>query len=212
MMLTLVGPDIEEYARSKTSPDGELLSEQAAETVESMPIPEMLTGQLEGRFLKLMVQATGARRVLEIGMYTGYSALSMAEGLPAGGELITCEIDPAAIAFARRYFERSVHGKKITIKEGPALESIKNLDGQFDLVFIDADKVNYSNYYDAVMPKLRSGGIILADNVLYSGEVVDPRSDNAKAIAQFNDRVRDDDRVEQVLLTIRDGVFFIRKR
>src|SRR5215470_11567776 len=99
MMLTLVGPDIEEYARSKTSPDGEVLAELAAQTVDTMPIPEMLTGQLEGRFLKLMVQATGARRVLEIGMYTGYSALSMAEGLPADGQLITCEIDPATIAF-----------------------------------------------------------------------------------------------------------------
>src|SRR5262249_25488547 len=142
MMLTLVGPDIEEYARAKTSPDGKVLSELAAQTVDTMPIPEMLTGQLEGRFLNLIVPNTGGRRVLEIGMYTGYSALSMAEGLPVGGELITCEIDPAAIAFARRYFERSEHGKKITIKEGPALETIKNLDGQFDLVFIDADKVN----------------------------------------------------------------------
>src|SRR4029450_8904779 len=178
MMLTLVGPDIEEYARSKTSPDGPVLSELAAQTVETMPIPEMLTGQLEGRFLTLMVQATGGTRVLEIGMYTGYSALSMAEGLPDGGQLITCEIDPAAIAFARRYFERSAHGKKITIKEGPALETVAKLDGLFDLVFIDADKVNYSNYYDAVIPKLRPGGVILADNVLYGGEVVDPRSAN----------------------------------
>jgi len=211
-MLTLLEQSIEEYARSKTSPDGELLSRLARETVETMPIPEMLTGQLEGRFLKLMVQVTGARRVLEIGMYTGYSALSMAEGLPEGGEIITMDIDPNAIAFARRFFAESEHGKKITVMEGPGMESVKKLTGVFDLVFIDADKVNYSNYYEAVLPMVRPGGVILIDNVLYSGEVVNPRSENARAIDALNTRVACDDRVEGALLTIRDGVFFIRKK
>ena len=211
-MLTLLKQDIEEYAREKTSPEGALLAELARETMETMPVPEMLTGQLEGRFLKLMVQVAGARRVLEIGMYTGYSALSMAEGLPADGELVTLDIDPTAVEFARKYFARSEHGKKITVKEGPALESLAMLSGSFDLVFIDADKTNYSNYYEAVLPMVPSGGVILVDNVLYSGEVVNPRSENAVAIDAFNQKVRSDDRVEAVLLTIRDGVFFIRKK
>jgi caffeoyl-CoA O-methyltransferase len=211
-MLTLVGRDIEEYASSMTSPEGKLLEELARETYATMPVPEMLTGPLEGQFLKLMVAAAGARRVLEIGMFTGYSALWMAEGLPDYGQLVTCEIDPACIAFARRYFQRSSHGQKIVIREGPALESLASVDGPFDLVFIDADKVNYTNYYEAVMPKVRPGGIVLADNVLYGGEAVDPKSANARAIADFNRHVFADDRVEQVLLTIRDGVLFVRKK
>lgn len=211
-MLTLFEHGIEEYARAKTSTDGPLLQELARETEESMPLPEMLTGKLEGRFLKLVAQAVNARRILEVGMYTGYSALSLAEALPDGGELVTCDIDPEAIAFARRYFERSEHGGKIAIKEGAALDSIKSLAGPFDLAFIDADKVNYLNYYEAILPLVRPGGVILVDNVLYGGEVVDPRSENARAIARFNDRVVADERVEAVLLTIRDGVYFIRKK
>lgn len=211
-MLTLLKPNIENYACSKSSPAGLLLQELAQQTCLTMPVPEMLTGQLEGRFLKLMVQVLGAKRVLEIGMYTGYSALSMAEGLPDDGELVTCEIDRKTIEFAGSYFARSKHGKKIVIKEGPALETLKNLKGPFDLVFIDADKVNYSNYYQAVLPMVRAGGVILVDNVLYGGEVLEPISENSKAIAAFNQQVVDDQRVECVLLTIRDGVYFIRKK
>ncbi len=211
-MLTLLKPELEEYAFSKTSTDGPLLQELTAETYEKMEIPQMLTGRLEGRFLKLMVQVSSAKRVLEIGTFTGYSALSMAEGLPADGEVITCDINPKAIEFAKGYFARSEHGKKIKIMEGPALDSIAKLNGQFDLAFIDADKGNYTNYYEAVMPLMKSGGIILVDNVLWSGEVVDPKSSDATAIAALNDHVAKDQRVEAVFLAIRDGVYFIRKK
>lgn len=211
-MLALLKPELEEYAYSKTSTDGQLLQELTKETYEKMELPQMLTGRLEGRFLKLMVQITSAKRVLELGTFTGYSALSMAEGLPADGEVITCDINPKAIEVAKRYFARSEHGKKITIIEGPALESIAKLKGIFDLVFIDADKENYTNYYEAVLPLMKSGGVILVDNVLYSGEVVDPQSSNGKAIAEMNDHVSKDARVEAVFLTIRDGVYFIRKK
>lgn len=210
-MLTLTKPEIDEYATGKCEKVPGLLQELERETIESMPMSIMLTGRLEGRFLKLMTQIVGARRVLEVGMYTGYSALSMAEGLPAGGEVVTCEIDPKAIEFARRYFARSEHGQKIVIKEGPALDSVKGLKGPFDLVFIDADKVNYGNYYEAVLPLVRSGGVIIADNVLYGGEVLDPRGDNPRAIDAFNKRVAGDERVTCVMLPIRDGVSIIRK-
>jgi len=211
-MLTLLKPELEEYAFTKTSTDGTLLQELTAETYEKMEIPQMLCGRLEGRFLKLMVQISSAKRVLEIGMFTGYSALSMAEGLPADGELITCDINPQAIEFAKRYFARSEHGKKIKVMEGAALDSIAKLSGQFDLAFIDADKGNYTNYYEAIMPLMKSGGVILVDNVLYSGEVVEPKSSEGKAIASFNEHVTKDNRVEAVLLTIRDGVYLIRKK
>lgn len=211
-MITLVKPDIEEYAKSKTEPEGALLEELARETYASMNMPQMLTGRLEGRFLKFMVQAVAAKRVLEIGMFTGYSALSMAEGLPTGGELYTCDIDPKAIAFAKKYFERSPHGSKITVKEGPALESIKQLKAPFDLVFIDADKENYKNYYEAVLPLVRTGGVILVDNVLWNGAVLDPQTATDRSICEFNDHINQDERVDRVLLTVRDGVFLIRKR
>jgi len=211
-MLTLTSPGIEEYAQSKTEPTNALLDELHRETHARMEYPQMLTGPIEGSFLRLMVQITGAKSILEIGMFTGYSALSMAEGLPADGKLTTLEINPKCIEFAKKYFERSEHGRKIVVKEGPALESLKQLDGPFDLVFIDADKGNYKNYYEAVLPKLKSGGIILIDNVLWSGAVLDPKTDDDKAIDALNNHVAGDNRVDKVLLTIRDGVFFIRKK
>lgn len=211
-MLTLMKPEIEEYARAKTERVDPLLEELTRETYDTMEIPQMLTGPLEGRFLKLMVQISGARRVLEIGTFTGYASLSMAEGLPEEGKLTTLEIDQKAIDMANKYFARSPHGKKIQIVKGPALESLKKLDGPFDLVFIDADKTNYSNYYKAVLPKLPSGGIILVDNVLWSGAVLRPKTESDNAIVELNDLVSRDNRVDKVLLTIRDGVFLIRKK
>ena len=213
-MLTLTKPGIEEYAESKSEPTSALLNSLSKETWEKMSIPWMLTGRLEGRFLKMMVQISWVTNVLEIGMFTGYSALSMAEGLPAGGKLTTLDIDADCVKFAKSYFERSPYGEKITVLEGPALASLEKLAGPFDFVFIDADKVNYQNYYNAVLPKLTRGGVILVDNVLYSGYVCDPQTtdENAKAIAAFNDFVAADERVDRVMLTIRDGVYLIRKR
>lgn len=211
-MLTLVSPELEEYSVSKTEPIGDLLKELIEVTHKETALPVMLTGPIEGRFLKMMVQVSGARRVLEIGTFTGYSALNMAEGLPADGELITCDLDPHCLSIARRFFSRSEHGSKIKVMEGPALDSLKSLKGPFDLAFIDADKVNYGNYYEAVLPLIRPGGVILIDNVLYSGHVVKPNEENSKAIAKLNDFIAQDDRVNRVLLPVRDGIFFVRKK
>ena len=213
-MLTLLKPGIDEYAESKSEPTSALLNHLVHETRSKMKYPSMLTGRLEGRFLKMMVQISGAKNVLEIGMFTGYSALSMAEGLPAGGTVTTLDIDEECIKFAKGFFERSEHGHKITVIAGPALNSLKKLEGPFDLVFIDADKTNYHNYYEAILPKLKSGGTILVDNVLWSGHVLDQDStdENTRAIVDFNNFIAHDERVDRVLLTIRDGVFMLRKR
>ena len=202
---------IEEYAFNHTSYEGNLLKRLEEETYEKLEIPQMTTGRIEARFLKLMARLIGAKRILEIGTFAGYSALSMAEALPEDGELITCEIDPEAIVFAKRYFDLSPHGKKIALLEGAALDSLKSISGPFDMAFIDADKENYSNYYEAILPMIRYGGLIAVDNVLWSGRVLDPKDKSDKAIHQFNERVIQDKSVESVLLTVRDGLNCIIK-
>ena len=202
---------IEEYAFNHTSYEGNLLKRLEEETYEKLEIPQMTTGRIEARFLKLLARLVGAKRILEIGTFAGYSALSMAEALPEDGELITCEIDPEAIVFAKRYFDLSPHGKKIGLLEGAALDSLKSISGPFDMAFIDADKENYSNYYEAILPMIRYGGLIAVDNVLWSGRVLDPKDKSDKAIHQFNERVIQDKRVESVLLTVRDGLNCIIK-
>jgi len=209
--MDFIDEKIEKYAYQHTSEEGELLRRLEEETYEKLEIPHMTTGRVEARFLKLLARLVGARRILEVGTFGGYSALSMAEALPQEGTLVTCELDPIAIAFARKYFSESPHGKKITLLEGPALESIKTLNGPFDMAFIDADKENYSNYYEAILPLIRQGGLIAVDNVLWSGRVLDPKDDSDKAIHQFNERVMQDHRVESVLLTVRDGLNCIVK-
>ena len=202
---------IEEYAFNHTSYEGNLLKRLEEETYEKLEIPQMTTGRIEARFLKLLARLVSAKRILEIGTFAGYSALSMAEALPEDGELITCEIDPEAIVFAKRYFDLSPHGKKIALLEGAALDSLKSISGPFDMAFIDADKENYSNYYEAILPMIRYGGLIAVDNVLWSGRVLDPKDKSDKAIHQFNERVIQDKRVESVLLTVRDGLNCIIK-
>ena len=211
-MITLAPEGIHEYAVSKSEPTQALLDKLMNETKEKMTRWQMLCGPLEGRFLKMMVLLAQATRILEVGTFTGYSALSMAEALPENGRLTTLDIDPEAVSFAKRYFERSEHGRKINIMQGPALESLKSLSGPFDMAFIDADKVNYPNYYEAVLPKIKQGGIILIDNVLWGGAVLDPQTEDDKAITELNDLIAKDERVDRVLLTIRDGVFLVRKR
>jgi caffeoyl-CoA O-methyltransferase len=211
-MLTLVQPGLDQYAMSKSEPMGALLDELVAETREKMKYFQMLSGHLEGRFLKMMVLTSQAKNILEIGMFTGYSALCMAEGLSDDGRVTTLEIDPLAIEIAKKYFAKSEHGHKISVVEGPALSSIEKLKGPFDFVFIDADKPNYSNYYKAVLPKVKSGGIIMIDNVLWSGKVLDPKDEADFAITALNDLVAKDESVNRVLLTVRDGLFFVRKK
>jgi caffeoyl-CoA O-methyltransferase len=188
----------EERAEAFTTPAESYLDELFRETHETQQSPQMLTGPVEGRLLEFLVWMTQPQLVLEIGTYTGYSALSMARALPANGRIITCEADPERAAFARRHVER--HGR-ISVREGDALETIASLDGPFDLVFIDANKDGYVGYYEAVLPKLAPRGLIVADNTL--GDM--------DGIREFNEHVARDDRTVQVLLTVRDGVTLIRR-
>jgi len=212
-MIPVVPKPIEDYCLAHTSPTDPLLEELAGYTRAHCKLPQMLTGPVEGSFLRMLVQTSGARRVLEIGTYTGYSALSMAAGLPEDGELITCDIDPDTSAIARSFWARSPHGGKISPRLGAALETLDVLpvEPAFDFVFIDADKENYVNYYEAVLPRLKTGGLIAADNTLWSGRVLEPKEKSDHAIVAFNDHVCRDPRVEQVLLSVRDGVLLIRK-
>jgi len=209
--MNFIDENIEEYAFDHTSYEGDLLRQLEEETYKKLEIPQMTTGRIEARLLKLLARLVGAKRILEIGTFAGYSALSMAEALPEEGELVTCEMDPEAIIFAKKYFDLSLHGKKITLMEGPALESLKKISGPFDMAFIDADKENYNNYYEAILPLIRSGGLMAIDNVLWSGRVLDPQDKSDKAIHQLNERVIQDERVESVLLTVRDGLNCIVK-
>ena len=204
---------IEKYAKAHTTPLPPLLEELIGRTKEEMGARAgMLSGQLEGTLLQMLVASLGAKRALEIGMFTGFSAQMIASALPDGGSLITCDIDPRHIAFAKEYFARSPHGHKIEVREGPALETLKTLAGPFDFIFIDADKTNYTNYYEASLPLLAPNGLIAVDNVLWSGRVLEPESDDDKAIVAFNDHVQRDERTTNVILTVRDGIMLVRKR
>ena len=212
MALTLVPEKIEEYAADHTTKEEPLLSELAQETRSGMEWWVMQVGRIEGSFLKMLVQLTNAKRVVELGMFTGYSALMMAAGLPEDGKLITCDVDPKAEAMAKKYFAKSPHGKKIEVRMGPGLDTLKSLSGSIDMAFIDADKENYGNYYEELVRLLKPGGLIVADNTLWSGKVLEPKDASDKAICAFNDRVKADARVEHVLLTVRDGMMLVRKK
>jgi caffeoyl-CoA O-methyltransferase len=175
----------------------------------------MMVGEIEGRFLQFLVRISNAARVLEIGTFTGYSTLSIAGGLPPGGRITTCDVNEETTAIARRYAEEAGLADRIEFRlDGGGLESIALVEGPFDLVFIDADKPNYKNYYEAVLPKLADNGLIVIDNVLWSGRVVEDDEDDesTRAIREINDHVRNDSRVECVLLTVRDGMLLVRKR
>jgi caffeoyl-CoA O-methyltransferase len=213
-MRSLVSNEVGEYAERLSQVPDPLLDELRQETYAHVSSPQMQVGRIEGQLLKLLVQLSGAKRVLELGMFTGYSALCMAAGLPDDGELITCDVNPTVEAVARKYFARSPHGKKIQIRMGPALQTIATLKAPLDLVFIDADKPNYPNYYEAVLPLLRSGGLIVADNVLWSGDVADPKvqDEETRALREYAEMVHADSRVEHVLLTVRDGILLARKK
>ena len=211
-MKTLVSADIEANAQAHSIPESDLCRALREETKRRMESPQMIVGPLEGAFLKMMAQLVGARRVLEIGMFTGYSALCFAEALPADGMVITCEGDEESAALARQYFARSSIGKKIEIRMGPALDTMRELTGPFDLIFIDADKVNYLNYYRRALDLLSQTGVILIDNVLWDGDVLKqpPPDEQTAAIQELNRTVSNDSRVSAVLVTIRDGVLVVR--
>jgi predicted O-methyltransferase YrrM len=207
-MSFIVESAVEEYAEAHSSPDGELFERLAAETREKSETPQMMVGLLEGQFLAALVRSTRAKRVLELGTFTGYSSISMALPLPADGQVITCDVDAEMTEIARRYAQEAGVADRIEYRLGPALDTVAQLEGEFDLVFIDADKPNYLNYYEATVPKLSPNGLLILDNTLWSGRVADPNDDdeNTRAIRTVNDRVRDDPRVRNVLLTVRDGM------
>jgi predicted O-methyltransferase YrrM len=203
----VVDPRIEEYVERFSSPHEELLAELSAETAGTLGMSQMLTGPVAGRFLELLVWFGRPQRVLEIGTFSGHSALAMAAALPEGGRIDACELDPERAAFAQRYFDRSPHGSKITLHVGPAQETIARLEGEFDLVFVDADKEGYVGYYEAVLPRLSEHGLIVADNTLAGGRVVDGER---PPIADFNEHVARDPRTVQAILSVRDGMTLIR--
>jgi caffeoyl-CoA O-methyltransferase len=203
----IVDPRVAEYVERLTSPHDQLLAELSEETRTSLGSEQMLTGPVGGRFLELLVWFGRPQRVLEIGTFSGHSALSIAAALPEGGRIDACEIDPERAAVAQRYFDRSPHGARITLHVGPALETIAKLEGGFDFVFIDANKEGYVDYYEAVLPRLSERGLIVADNTLWSGSVLD----GGGPIAPFNEHVAADTRSVQVLLSVRDGMTLIRR-
>ena len=212
--MTLLSDALTAYVHEHTTPEAPLFQELREETYAKLATPQMQVGRVEGRFLELMVRVTRARRVLEIGTFSGYSALSMAAGLPEDGTLITCDIDPVATEIAKRYWARAPWGHKISLRLGDAkttLEQLRAEGAAFDLVFIDADKPGYVRYFELALDMLPIGGVILADNTLWSGRVLDPQSENDHGIVRFNEHVKHEPRVEHVLLSVRDGIMFCRK-
>jgi caffeoyl-CoA O-methyltransferase len=206
-------PGIDGYTEAHTTPVDRYVAELHVET-RAMPGAGMLSGVVEGRFLETLAYVTGARLALDIGTFTGNSALSMASGMGGDGRVISLDRDERAVALARKFIARGPYADRIEIRLGDALETIASLDGPFDLVFIDADKTNYVNYYEAVLPKLADRGLIAVDNTLWGEQVLDDGDQSADTVAirDFNDHVVQDGRVVCVQLTIRDGVTLIRKR
>ena len=211
-MQTVVNPELEAYAARHTSLEPALFKKLVRTTWAKTDIPQMQVGHLEGSFLRLLMKISRAKRVLEIGTFTGYSALAMAEGLLPGGRIVTCDINSDTTKIAREYWAKSPHGKKIELRLGPAVQTIQRLKGPFDAVFIDADKENYISYWKLCVPKVRKGGMLLADNTLWSGRVLHPEESSDRAIVAFNRYVAADKRVDIVLLTIRDGLTLAVKK
>jgi caffeoyl-CoA O-methyltransferase len=210
--MSLLDEAVEAYAEAQTAPAPDHLRRVADETAQQLGSAVMLTGPVEGRLLETLVFAAQPQLILEIGTFSGYSALSMAGGLVDGARIITCELDDARADFAQRHVDAAGLADRIEIRRGPALETIAALDGPFDLVFVDADKRGYVDYYEAVLPKLADHGLILADNTLAGGRVATGEDDDtARAIRAFNDHVATDPRTVQVLLTVRDGITLIRR-
>ena len=203
---------IEDYCERNSKPLSNLHSKLWLETFTKTRSPAMMVGPLEGAFLKMLVHLTGARRILEIGMFTGYSTLAWAEALPKGGHVVSCDVNPETTEIARGYFAQSEQADKIEVKLGPALYSLRFIQGPFDICFIDADKESYDEYYDACMDLVRPKGLIVLDNMLRSGRVLDPQDPGTETIDALNKKIRNDARVDNVLLPIRDGIMLVYKR
>lgn len=213
--MDFIAKEIEEYALNHTKSESDLLKKINRETHAKIMMPRMLSGHLQGRFLSMISHMVKPDYILEIGTYTGYSALCLAEGLNENGKIITIDINEEIEKFVRNFFEQSDYKNKIDYRIGNALDIIPTIENQLDMVFIDADKENYSAYYDLVFEKVRNGGYIIADNVLWSGKVLmdDNKLDkDTKAIKAFNDKIQNDSRVENILLPVRDGLMICRKK
>jgi caffeoyl-CoA O-methyltransferase len=211
-IVQITDPKIDRYSEEHTTSESEDIQNLIKSSDDELQYIDMLSGRVVGQLLKMIVKISGAKRILEIGTFTGYSAIMMAEALPEEGELITLEMNLRYQELAQKHFDASNAGYKIKMMKGNAQETIKELKGIFDLVYLDGDKLRYEFYYEEVLPLLNSGGLIVADNVLWDGTVLDPEDAKAEAISAFNKKVADDDRVEQVLLPVRDGVNVIRKK
>lgn len=210
--MSIVPEAVHDYAFAHSTPQAANLQQVEAWTRAHREDHGMLTGRLEGGLLRLLVALSGARRIVEVGTFTGYSALSMAQALPEDGQLFTCELDPDNAQAARRHFAADPHGHKITLLEGPGLASLARLQGPFDLAFVDADKENYPNYLDALLPLMRTGGLLAFDNALWSGSVAmpDDQRETTVCIRVLNRRLREHTGLDNVLLTVRDGLHLAR--
>ena len=212
--MELINLKAEQYAKHHTTALDEVLQEIEDYTLANHPHAQMLSGHVQGKVLELFSKMIAPKRILEIGTFTGFSALCLAKGLQEDGKLITLELREDDAATAKKYFEKAGMESKIELLVGDALQIIPTLQENWELVFIDADKVNYINYYELTLPSVKSGGWILADNVFFHGEVLEEnvKGKNAKAIQAFNDHLKKDDRIERAMLTIRDGLFLIQKK
>lgn len=211
--MDLINPEVQVYAEKYSSPEDELVREVSEYTLANHPESQMLSGHLQGKLLEMLSCMIRPLRILEIGTFTGYSALCLARGLAPGGILHTIELREADAAIARAFFSRSEYRDRILLHVGNALDIIPELKETWDLVFIDADKPGYIEYFNRVLPAVRENGFILADNIFFHGQVLEqePKGKNPKAIQAFNEMLKDRTDIEKVILTIRDGLFLIRK-
>ena len=211
--MNLVSPEIEKYIEAHTTGESDVLQQLNRKTQTDVLMPQMLSGKVQGQFLKFISQMLQPERVLEIGTFTGYAAICLAEGLTENGKLFTIDINEELEAIVKTHVEKAGLQNKIIQIIGNAAQEIQQLNETFDLVFIDADKQNYGLYFDLVIDKVRTGGIILADNVLWSGKIIQEQKDkDTQKLAEFNDKVQQDNRVENVIVSIRDGIMMIRKK
>ncbi len=214
--MEFIDKDLDRYVVEHTQDEASVLKKLNRDTNANVLMPRMLSGHLQGRVLAMLSKMISPKNILEIGTYTGYSAICLSEGLAEDGSLHTVDIKEEYEDMVRAYFEESGNSDKIHFHIGDAIELVPKLDLKWDLVFIDADKENYSNYFDLVIDNVQSGGYIIADNVLWSGKVIpkfrEKLDPDTKAIIEFNQKVHEDDRVENVLFPIRDGLMVLRKR
>ena len=213
IIISFLPKEIENYIEEHSGPINPVLIKLEKETYKKTILPQMISGKMEGKFLQLIALISKAKKILDIGTFTGYSALMMAEVLPKNGELITCEISKEYADIAKRYFKKVRFGNKIKLVLAPAIETLRQIpDKTIDVIFIDADKVSYPLYYNESIRILKNGGLILADNVLRPFRIINPKDKNNKAIQIFNKKAKEDKRVDSVMLPIRDGLYLIRKK